>query len=139
MTHPTVGVHCILEINGCPFHLLDDEAHLRSGLEQASRTALSPLLNLTSHRFEPHGVTALALLAESHISIHTWPEHGYAAVDIFTCGEHAQPQRACEFIVKHLEATDYTLKVVARGMAAEEYHPAVLACAKEGEKCLVLG
>ncbi|WP_084448372.1 adenosylmethionine decarboxylase [Desulfovibrio inopinatus] len=113
-TCPT-GIHCILEISGCPFTLLDNETFVKDSIEQASQTALSTLLSLTSHKFEPQGVTALGLLAESHISIHTWPEQGYAAVDIFTCGETANPQKACKFLVKSFQAKKHTLLVVPRG------------------------
>ena len=59
--------------------------------------------------FEPQGVTGLALLAESHISIHTWPESGYAAVDVFTCGDHTMPERACEVLAVELGASDHKL------------------------------
>jgi len=111
----TVGVHCILELKGCPSHLLDDEQLILQSMANASATAMSTLLNLSSHKFEPQGVTALALLAESHISIHTWPETGYAAVDIFTCGETAKPRLACEYFIEKLQAEDYTLTVLPRG------------------------
>ena len=111
----TVGMHCILELKGCPAHLLDDEQHILSSMARASETAMSTLLNLSSHKFEPQGVTALALLAESHISIHTWPESGYAAVDIFTCGQTARPRLACEYLIEQLQAQDHTLTVLPRG------------------------
>lgn len=111
----TVGMHCILELKGCPIHLLDDEQHILESMVNAAATAMSTLLNLTSHKFEPQGVTALALLAESHISIHTWPESGYAAVDIFTCGQTAKPRLACEYFIKQLQASEHTLTVLPRG------------------------
>lgn len=111
----TVGVHCILELKGCPSHLLDDEQLIRETMVDAAATAMSTLLNLTSHKFDPQGVTALALLAESHISIHTWPESGYAALDVFTCGETARPRVACEHFVRVLQASDHTLTVLPRG------------------------
>jgi S-adenosylmethionine decarboxylase len=69
---------------------------------------------LISHRFEPQGVTGLALLAESHISIHTWPESGYAAVDVFTCGDHTMPERACEVLWQELNASKHKLSSFRR-------------------------
>jgi S-adenosylmethionine decarboxylase len=72
------------------------------------------LLNLITHHFQPQGVTGLALLAESHLSIHTWPESGYAAVDVFTCGDHTMPERACEVLCRELEATGHTLRCFRR-------------------------
>ena len=84
--------HILFTLNGCPYGLLDDEAHIRNVLANASNLAESTLLNISSHKFDPHGVTAVALLAESHISIHTWPENGMAVCDVFTCGEHTNPR-----------------------------------------------
>jgi S-adenosylmethionine decarboxylase len=71
-----------------------------------------------SHKFHPQGVTALGLLSESHISIHTWPEHGYAAADVFTCGDRANPQRACNYLLKAFEATRHSLTKLVRGPEA---------------------
>ena len=119
----TVGVHCILELKGCPSHLLDDEQLILETMIAASQRAMSTLLDITSHKFEPQGVTALALLAESHISIHTWPESGYAAVDIFTCGETARPRVACEHFVREFQAADHTLTVLPRGNGCGCHHP----------------
>lgn len=100
----TVGKHCILELYGCDSSRLDDEAFLRDTITAAAKRAGATLLNLITHRFEPQGVTGLALLAESHISIHTWPESGYAAVDVFTCGDHTMPERACQVLAEELLA-----------------------------------
>ena len=115
MTVAAVGTHCILEMCSCDSGLLNDEAFVRGAIERASEEGLSTLLKLESHRFDPHGVTAFGILAESHISIHTWPESGYAAVDVFTCGETAKPQQACEFLVRLFGSGAYSLREVARG------------------------
>jgi S-adenosylmethionine decarboxylase len=109
-----VGKHCILELYHCRADRLDDEAFLRSSITQAVQQAGATLLQLISHRFSPQGVTALALLAESHLSIHTWPESGYAAVDVFTCGDHTMPERACRRLIADLEATDHRLSSFRR-------------------------
>ncbi len=105
----TVGKHCILELYGCDSARLDDEAFLRDTITAAAKRAGATLLNLITHAFEPQGVTGLALLAESHISIHTWPESGYAAVDVFTCGDHTMPERACAVLAAELAASDHKL------------------------------
>ena len=104
-----VGKHCILELYGCDSARLDDEAFLRDTITAAAKRAGATLLNLITHRFEPQGVTGLALLAESHISIHTWPESGYAAVDVFTCGDHTMPEKACAVLAEELAANDHKL------------------------------
>ena len=69
-----------------------------------------------SNQFEPQGVTAVGLLAESHLSIHTWPEHCYAAVDIFTCGSGQHLQAACQFIGNSLKAKPSTVLRLRRGV-----------------------
>lgn len=109
-----VGIHCILELYECPAHLLDDEDLIRATLHEAAQQAQSTLLGEVTHRFHPQGVTALALLAESHISIHTWPELGYAAADVFTCGTHTTPVAACDHIVFALQSGRHVLSQIAR-------------------------
>ena len=88
-----------MELYDCPQRLLDDKTFVVDALRQAVSSSGAELINDISHRFHPHGVTALGLLAESHISIHTWPEHGYVAADIFTCGTRADPSKACEYLI----------------------------------------
>ena len=109
-----LGKHCILELYECDAFKLNDEAFIRTTITTAAKMAGATLLNLMTHRFEPQGVTGLALLAESHISIHTWPENGYAAVDVFTCGDHTMPNRACEILRKELLAKSFSLKSFQR-------------------------
>ena len=109
-----VRKHCILELYSCDPAKLDDEAFLRTAITNAAKRAGATLLNLITPRFDPQGVTGLALLAESHISIHTWPESGYAAVDVFTCGDHTMPERACIVLSEELAAAHYKLKSFRR-------------------------
>ncbi len=113
-TGKIVGKHCILELYECDQVKINDEAFLRTIITTAAKRAGAKLLNLITHRFEPQGVTGLALLAESHLSIHTWPEIGYAAVDVFTCGDHTLPEMACEFLRKELGAKGSSLKSFQR-------------------------
>lgn len=83
-------------------------------MRQAVTDAHSTLLNVVGHQFQPHGVTMLGLLAESHISIHTWPESHYAAVDVFTCGDRVSPERACQSLVRDLRAESHHLQTLHR-------------------------
>ena len=126
-----VGKHCILELYNCDSAKLDDEAFLRNAITTAAKRAGATLLNLITHRFDPQGVTGLALLAESHISIHTWPESGYAAVDVFTCGDHTMPERACIVLSEELDAGNYKLKSFRRetpgSIAGAQREPALAA------------
>ena len=117
-----VGKHCILELYDCEASRLNDEAFLRTSITIAAKRAGATLLNLITHRFEPQGVTGLALLAESHISIHTWPESGYAAVDVFTCGDHTMPEQACATLCAELQAKRHSLKSFLRETPAAVAH-----------------
>ena len=87
---------------------------MQQALREAARRSNSTLLGELCHPFEPQGITALALLGESHISIHTWPEAGYAAVDVFTCGRHTRPEAACEYLIQVFQARRYSLRKLPR-------------------------
>jgi len=106
--------HLLLELYKCDYEKLNDESFLRCTLNRAAKLAKATVLNLISNKFEPQGVTAIALLAESHISIHTWPEIGYAAIDVFTCGDHTMPEKACKFLFKDFLAKHFSFQNVAR-------------------------
>ena len=120
---PTIGSHCILEMYDCPSDILDDRDAILAAIREAAKAAQATLLQEIAHRFEPHGVTAMGLLAESHVSVHTWPEFGYAAADVFTCGEHTVPERACEVLARQLGSTRYELRRFPRGAEAPVVRP----------------
>ena len=98
--------HILFTLKGCSADLIDDENYIRDTLYHASIQCNSTLLALNSHKFSPQGVTCVAMLAESHISIHTWPELGMAVCDVFTCGEHTDPMKGVEYMKMVLHATD---------------------------------
>ena len=106
--------HLLLELYRCDSEKLNDESFLRCTLNRAAKLANATVLNLISNKFEPQGVTAIALLAESHISIHTWPESNYSAVDIFTCGQNMLPELASQYLIKALKANEHFLRVIER-------------------------
>ena len=109
-----IGRHCILELYQCDNAKLNDEAFVRTTITSSAKIAGATLINLVTHSFKPQGVTGLALLAESHISIHTWPEIGYAAIDVFTCGDHAMPEKACKFLSNNFAAKHFSYKNIER-------------------------
>ena len=113
--------HLLLELYGCDYEKLNDESFLRCSLNRAAKLAKATVLNLISNKFEPQGVTAIALLAESHISIHTWPESNYSAVDIFTCGQNMMPELASQYLIKTLKAQEHFLRVIERNPPASVF------------------
>ena len=110
--------HLLLELYKCDWEKLNDESFLRCTLNRAAKLANATVLNLISNKFEPQGVTAIALLAESHISIHTWPESNYSAIDIFTCGQDMLPEIASQYLIGALKAEEHTLRVIERNPPA---------------------
>ena len=113
--------HLLLELYRCDCEKLNDESFLRCILNRAAKLANATVLNLISNKFEPQGVTAIALLAESHISIHTWPESNYSAVDIFTCGQNMLPELACQYLIEALKAEEHFLRVIKRNPPQEVF------------------
>ena len=110
--------HLLLELYRCDREKLNDESLLRCILNRAAKLANATVLNLISNKLDPQGVTAIALLAESHISIHTWPESHYSAVDIFTCGQNMMPELASQYLIEALKAEEHFLRVIERNPPA---------------------
>jgi S-adenosylmethionine decarboxylase len=108
-----MGKHYLLNLYGCSFHLLDDENFLVDLLENAAIASGATVIQTISEKFSPQGVTVICLLAESHISIHTWPEEGKAAADVYTCGE-SKPKIGCDIIIQQLLAQSHTLSYIER-------------------------
>jgi len=106
--------HLLLELYRCDHEKLNDESFLRCILNRSAKLANATVLNLISNKFEPQGVTAIALLAESHISIHTWPESNYSAIDIFTCGQNMMPELASQYLIEALKAEEHSMRVIQR-------------------------
>ena len=114
--------HFLLELYRCDYEKLNDESFLRCTLNNAAKLANAKVLNLISNKFEPQGVTAIALLSESHLSIHTWPEANYSAVDVFTCGQKMQPDISCKYLIQALMAEEHLLRVINRNPPVEIYN-----------------
>ncbi len=110
-----LGTHLLLDLKECNAELLDDLDYVREVVLAAATEAGATVVGETFHKFRPIGVTGIVAIAESHISIHTWPEHSYAAADIFTCGESLLPLRAADFIVERLECAEVSISDVRRG------------------------
>lgn len=117
LASPYDGRHLIAELHGCSG--LTDLGLIEKALTDAAAVAGATLLEVKLHAFGPgQGITGVALLAESHISIHTWPEHAYAAVDIFLCGQLHDLEAALAVIIVALDAEEIEQQILTRGFAA---------------------
>lgn len=110
-----LGLHVLLELRDCNSALLDDLDFVRTTLLNAARETGATVIDHTFHQFSPQGVTGVVAIAESHLCIHTWPEHGYAAADIFTCGEGFNPGDAVDLIIEAFECRDPEVTQITRG------------------------
>jgi len=110
-----LGRHVIIELWGCS-DAINDSERVKTAMLDAVRAANATLLNIYVHTFSPQGVTGVAVLSESHLSIHTWPEHGYVAADVFTCGETTRPQAAADVLAEQFGAEHTVLHELERGV-----------------------
>ncbi len=115
-----LGRHLLLELRECNKAVLDDLKYLENALVSAAREAGATVIDKSFHQFAPQGVSGVVLIAESHLSLHTWPEHAYAAVDIFTCGTTVKIEVAADALIKSLGSRDPSLLEVKRGMFVQE-------------------
>ena len=107
-----LGTHLIIDLHDGAG--LDDPDRVEAALRRAVKAAGATLLGLHLHRFSPQGVTGVAILAESHITVHTWPERGFAAFDAFMCGS-ADPWAVVEVLAKAFETDDVQTRALKRG------------------------
>lgn len=110
----TISRHIIADITSTRPELFDDAEFILETLSLAAKEANAIVLQTSFHKFSPQGVTAILLLAESHISIHTWPEANKAAVDIYTCGSHTNPEKGLEVILERLESSPLNYQTISR-------------------------
>ncbi len=125
MSH-ALSKHLLVDLHGCPADLLNDIAALETVMVEAAQRAGATVINSMFHHFSPFGVSGVVVIQESHLTIHTWPEQGFAAVDLFTCGTQTRPRRALTHLRRALQCTQIEVRQFMRGQgdssAAETDH-----------------
>jgi S-adenosylmethionine decarboxylase len=111
-----IGQQLLAELWECASDKLDNIQAIEDMMVAAAKKANAEIIKVVFHRFEPHGVSGVVVISESHLTIHTWPELQYAAIDIFTCGEHVDPWVALDSITQTLKAEDANVIEISRGL-----------------------
>lgn len=111
-----LGRHLLLELKDCNLEVLNDLDFLKDCLHNTVEQIGATVVNECFYQFSPHGISGVVIISESHLCIHTWPEHGYAAVDIFTCGDSVEPERAVKPLVEKLGSKNPSFIEVKRGI-----------------------
>jgi S-adenosylmethionine decarboxylase len=115
-----LGRHILAEYYGCDIKILNDVKLIEHYMREAVVKSGATIIDSTFHRFNPHGVSGVVVIAESHMALHTWPEHGYAAVDFFTCGDSVDPWKALTYMSSKLKSSKTSSREIMRGLIEHE-------------------
>jgi len=116
---PSLGSHLLIELFGCDGHLLEQESYVGAIMREAAKESNATIVEESFHEFKPYGVSGAVIIQESHYTIHTWPEHRYAAVDLFYCGGTVHVHRAVEVLREKFKPERIKFLVVRRGIQSE--------------------
>ena len=111
-----LGTHLLVELRDCNPEILKDLNMVKGALVSAAKEAKATIIDVSFHEFNPFGISGIVVIAESHLSVHTWPEYSYAAVDIFTCGDVIKPEVAAKYLIAKFESKNPSVVEMKRGM-----------------------
>jgi S-adenosylmethionine decarboxylase len=111
-----LGTHLLLELRDCNPKTLGSLTYVKEAMQNAALEAKATIVEVAFHEFSPFGISGMVVIAESHLAIHTWPEYGYAAVDVFTCGDLIKPQTAAKFLIEKFESKNHSIVEMKRGV-----------------------
>ena len=111
-----LGRHLLLELFDCDSESINNLEAVKSSLIEAAKRAQATIVDVVFHEFNPFGISGVVVIAESHLSIHTWPEYRYAAVDVFSCGEVLQPEIAVNYLIEQFGAERASVVEMQRGV-----------------------
>jgi S-adenosylmethionine decarboxylase len=114
--HGTIGRHYIVEASGCDPKVIGSVEKVQQILVKAAEIAGAQVWSISFSRFPPQGVSGVVVISESHISTHTWPEYGYVALDIYTCGKNVDPEKAVVFAVEAFGSSTSHITEITRGL-----------------------
>jgi S-adenosylmethionine decarboxylase len=120
-----LGRHMLLELFDCDLDAINNLDSVKETLVEAARRAQATIVDVVFHEFNPFGISGVVVIAESHLSIHTWPEYRYAAVDVFSCGDVLQPEVAANYLAEQFGAERMSVVEVQRGTFVNASQPIV--------------
>jgi S-adenosylmethionine decarboxylase len=120
-----LGRHLLLELFDCDPDAINNLEAVKGAMVEAARRAQATIVDVVFHEFNPFGISGVVVIAESHLSIHTWPEYRYAAVDIFSCGDVLQPDVAASYLVEQFAAERTSAVEMQRGLFLNSAIPIV--------------
>ena len=115
-THASLGHHYIVEASECDPKIIGSVEKVQQILVKAAEIAGAQVWSISFSKFPPHGVSGTIVISESHISTHTWPEYGYVALDIYTCGDAIDPEKAVVYAVEAFGASTSHITEITRGL-----------------------
>jgi len=115
-----LGHHLLTEFYGCGHDILNDVGRIKNLMDEAAVRSGASIVESVFHRYSPHGVSGVVVIEESHLAIHTWPIYGYAAVDLFMCGEAVDLWKAYEYLKQSLTPDSTSTKEIVRGEISED-------------------
>ncbi|MFA4919619.1 MAG: adenosylmethionine decarboxylase [Thermodesulfovibrionales bacterium] len=115
-----LGTHLLVELRECNPAILKSLKEVRNAMVSAAKEAKAKIINISFHEFNPFGISGVVIIAESHLTIHTWPEYGYAAFDIFCTGDVINPQVAAAYIIERFECKNPSIVEMKRGILSHE-------------------
>ena len=105
-----------MELRECNPEILKSLKKVRNALVSAAKEAKATIVDISFHEFNPFGISGVVVIAESHLTVHTWPEYGYAAIDIFTCGDVIKPEVAASYLIRQFESKSPSIVEMKRGI-----------------------
>lgn len=114
-----LGKHILIEYFNCDKAIMEDNKRIEELMNEAARVADATIVDSVFHHFNPYGVSGAVIISESHLTIHTWPEYGYASVDIYTCGDEVNPWKAFDYLEEQFKAERSESTEIPRGMTSK--------------------
>ncbi|AXI08349.1 S-adenosylmethionine decarboxylase proenzyme [Oceanobacillus zhaokaii] len=114
-----LGRHVLIEYYGCTTEIIENNGLIEQYMREAADHAGARVVESVFHHFNPYGVSGAVIIAESHLTIHTWPEYDFASVDVYTCGDEVDPSKAADYLSVKLQAKKTELMEIPRGIAGK--------------------